>query len=111
LLNNAVKYTEHGEILLTVTSDDTQPDQEKCGIKISVKDTGIGIPAEKLPYIFDPFSRFHEFYKGKSIKGTGMGLTIVKVLVRLMGGDIQATSEPGKGSEFRVTLNFDKVKS
>ncbi len=111
LLNNSVKYTEHGEILLTVTSDNTQPDQGKCGIRISVKDTGIGIPAEKLPYIFDPFSRFHEFYKGKSIKGMGMGLTIVKVLVRLMGGDIRATSEPGKGSEFRVTLNFDKVKS
>jgi PAS domain S-box-containing protein len=111
LLSNAVKYTEHGEIELTVKLDDEQPDENKYRIRISIKDTGIGIPQEKLPYIFDPFSRFHEFYKGKSIKGTGMGLHIVEDLVRLMGGDIHVTSDVGKGSEFIVTFNFDKVKS
>jgi PAS domain S-box-containing protein len=111
LLSNAVKYTEHGEIKLTVKPDDEQPDEKKYRVKISVKDTGIGIPEEKLPFIFDPFSRFHEFYKGKSIKGTGMGLHIVEDLVRLMGGEIHITSNVDKGSEFIITLNFDKVKS
>jgi PAS domain S-box-containing protein len=110
LLSNAVKYTEHGEIKLTVKPDNEQPDPKKYRIRISVKDTGIGIPEEKLPYIFDPFSRFHEFYKGKSIKGTGMGLHIVEDLVRLMGGEIHITSNVDKGSEFIVTLNFDNVK-
>lgn len=111
LLNNAVNYTEYGEIKMTAKRVDIRPDEKKIRIRISVKDTGIGIPSEKLPHIFDPFSRFHEFYKGKSFKGTGMGLYIVKELVRLMGGEIHATSEVGKGSEFIVFFNFDKIES
>jgi two-component system, sensor histidine kinase and response regulator len=111
ILNNAVKYTEHGEIKVTVEPDAQQPDEDKYRVRISVKDTGVGIPAEKLPYIFDPFSRFHEFYKGKTVKGVGLGLRIVLGLVRLMGGDIRVASEVGKGSEFIVTLNFDKAVS
>jgi PAS domain S-box-containing protein len=109
IMNNAVKYTEHGEIKVTVEPDAQQPGEDKYRVRISVKDTGVGIPAEKLPYIFDPFIRFHEFYKGKTIKGVGLGLHIVLGLVRLMGGDIRVVSEVGKGSEFIVTLNFDKA--
>lgn len=111
LLSNAVKYTESGKITVIVKPDHEKTDEKKYRVWISVNDTGIGIPEEKLPFIFDPFSRFHEFYKGNAIKGTGMGLHIVEELVRLMGGDISVTSDVGKGSEFIVTLNFDKVES
>ena len=110
LLSNAEKYTEQGEIKITVKPDDIQPDEKKYRVRVSVKDTGIGIPAEKLPYIFDPFSRFHEFYKGKTFEGTGLGLHIVQGLVRFMGGDIRVASEVGKGSEFIVTFNFGKAE-
>jgi signal transduction histidine kinase len=111
LLSNAVKYTEVGKITVSVKTDDKKPDEGKYRVWISMKDTGIGIPAEKLPYIFHPFSRFHEFYKGKAIGGTGLGLHTVKELVRLMDGDISVTSNVGNGSEFIMILNFDKVKS
>lgn len=109
LLSNAVKYTERGEIQVTVECDEAPPDKDTYRARVSVKDTGIGIPAEKLPYVFDPFTRFHEFYKGKAFDGVGLGLHIVQELVRLMGGSVSVSSEVNKGSEFRFTLNFTKI--
>jgi two-component system, chemotaxis family, CheB/CheR fusion protein len=109
LLSNAVKYTEQGTIKVTVHCDTEPSDNDKKRVRISVKDTGFGINAEALPNIFDSFSRFHEFYKGETYTGAGLGLHIVKNLVSLMGGEIRVSSEVGKGSEFIVTLNFDTV--
>lgn len=109
LLSNAVKYTERGEIVVTVGPDDEQVNEDNYRMRISVRDTGFGIAAESLPYVFDPFSRFHEFYKGKTYDGVGLGLHIVHKLVSSMGGNARVLSEVGKGSEFIVTLNFKKA--
>ncbi|MBF0503646.1 MAG: PAS domain S-box protein [Candidatus Omnitrophica bacterium] len=109
LLGNAVKYTQQGSIELLVGFVLQQPRQDKCLVKISIKDTGIGIPADKLPFVFDSFTRFHDFYRGQVYDGVGLGLYIVKRLVTLMGGDISVSSEVGRGTEFIVTLNLDKV--
>ncbi len=109
LLSNAVKYTEQGTITVTVGLDAEQPDKDKYQTRLSVKDTGFGIPADKLPHVFDAFTRFHEFYKGKTYEGVGLGLCIVHNLAHLMGGRVSVASEVGKGSEFIAILSFDKV--
>jgi PAS domain S-box-containing protein len=109
LLNNAVKYTLQGQILVTVRTDQQPSDQGRYRVEISVKDTGFGIPGDKLPYIFDSFTRFHEFYKGKTYDGLGLGLHIVKKMTALMGAEIRVSSQIDRGSEFIVTFNFDKV--
>lgn len=96
LLMNALKFTAAGgKITLSVTANETLKK-----LDILVKDTGVGISAEALPHIFDRF--FSE--GGEAAPGTGLGLTLTKELVKLLGGSINVQSEPGKGSEFRVEL-------
>jgi len=97
LLDNAAKYTpEGGAIRLTVTLSDGV-------IQCSVKDTGIGIPNERLRDIFELFAQLKE--PGAQTDGLGLGLALVAQIVSLHGGSIQASSEgPGKGSEFIVRL-------
>jgi signal transduction histidine kinase len=95
LLSNALKYTEHGEVRLsvsTVASDSWA---------IVVEDTGIGIAADDQPYIFDEFQRF---LGGRNIAGSGLGLAVTKGLVQLLKGTISVTSDLGKGSRFEVVL-------
>jgi len=98
LLNNAAKYMERGgRIWLTVTPEDRE-------VVVSVRDTGIGIPAEALPGIFDMFSQVdHSLEKAQG--GLGIGLTLVKQLLEMHGGRIEARSEgAGKGAEFIAHL-------
>jgi len=109
LLSNATKYTLQGQIHVTIRPGEGQPDEGKCRVEISVKDTGFGISNEQMPNIFNSFTRFHEFYKGQTIEGVGLGLHIIKKLVDLMGGQIRVLSEVDRGSEFIVTLDFDKI--
>jgi two-component system phosphate regulon sensor histidine kinase PhoR len=96
LLDNALRYTEKGGATVRVRR------QEGC-LTITVGDSGIGIPAELLPRIFE---RFFVVDKARSRQsgGTGLGLAIVKHIVRLHGGHVEVTSAPGQGSEFIVTL-------
>lgn len=98
LLSNAVKYTpDHGRIWLTVTRD-----QQEAVIR--VQDTGVGIPAEMLSKIFDMFTQVDRNL-GRSQGGLGIGLTLVRNLVAMHGGTIEAHSDgPGQGSEFVVRL-------
>jgi PAS domain S-box-containing protein len=98
LLNNAAKYSDRGgHIWLTV-------ERQGSDVVVSVKDTGIGIDANNLPRIFDPFTQVDRSL-AKSQGGLGIGLTLVKQLVEMHGGRIEAKSDgPGKGSEFVVRL-------
>ncbi|MFC5412263.1 response regulator [Larkinella bovis] len=103
LVGNAVKFTEKGEICVFVTLAQTEP-SGKLQLRFEVKDTGIGIPADKLPRLFKAFSQVDSSTTRK-YGGTGLGLAICRRLVRLMGGEISATSEPGRGSTFSFTIS------
>jgi two-component system phosphate regulon sensor histidine kinase PhoR len=96
LLDNAIKYTEKGTVSLRVKVEDGQ-------VVISIRDTGIGIPAEHIPRIFE---RFYVVDRSRSRQsgGTGLGLAIVKHIVELHQGKISVESTPGKGAEFSVVL-------
>lgn len=102
LLSNAVKFTEKGSISVSVESI---PIEEKSvRLRISVKDTGIGIPEERMGILFHPFSQVHSHLTEKTV-GTGLGLTITKKLIEEMGGSISVQSVYGRGSDF--TFQFE----
>ena len=101
LLNNAVKYTQSGRVELRMESRDV--DENTVELIISIKDTGMGIKKEALPYLFDAFKRVDQ-EKNRYIEGTGLGLSIVKQLVELMDGTITVNSIYGEGSEFTVNI-------
>ena len=98
LLGNATKFTEAGSITLALrrSNGDT-------AIELSITDTGIGIPRDDLPHIFDEFRQV-ERQGGEQSEGTGLGLAIAKKTVELLGGEITATSEVGIGTTFTVSL-------
>jgi PAS domain S-box-containing protein len=98
LLNNAAKYTPHrGQIWLTVRRENDE-------VVVSVRDTGIGIAADKLPRVFEMFTQIHGTHRN-SHSGLGIGLTLVQSLVQMHGGSVSASSGgPGMGSEFVVRL-------
>ncbi|MBT8763500.1 response regulator [Desulfohalobiaceae bacterium Ax17] len=107
LVNNAIKFTEKGEITLTVTLKAIQKEKqgEKAIILFTIKDTGIGIPKDKMETIFDSFSQADNSITRK-YGGTGLGITICKQLVELMGGSISLDSELGKGTTVKFTIPF-----
>jgi signal transduction histidine kinase/CheY-like chemotaxis protein len=99
LLSNALKFTGGGEVKLSAA-------RENGSLKIVVSDTGVGIPADALQYIFDEFRQVD----GSSTRkhgGTGLGLSITKKLANLLGGTIDVTSVEGEGSTFTLTLPFE----
>ncbi len=101
LTGNAIKFTNKGEIVIGaqfVKGAGGQP-----FLKCSVKDTGIGIPADRLESVFNRFQQV-DSSASRSHEGTGLGLAICRELVELHGGDISVESAPGKGSQFNVTL-------
>jgi PAS domain S-box-containing protein len=106
LLSNAVKFTNEGRI--TVSVDLLDEDDEKVTIEFTVKDTGIGIPGDKLDKIFNNFEQVSNFNSGV-YGGTGLGLAISKQLVEFQGGSISVKSNLGKGSAFSFILNFEKT--
>jgi signal transduction histidine kinase/ligand-binding sensor domain-containing protein/DNA-binding response OmpR family regulator len=106
LVSNALKFTSKGEIFVKVDLLDQLPD-DAVEIGISVKDTGIGIPKEKLNKLFKAFSQVDSSTTRK-YGGTGLGLAICERLVKLMGGEISAKSNYGEGSEFYFTLRTVK---
>jgi DNA-binding NtrC family response regulator/signal transduction histidine kinase len=96
LLSNAFKYTVQGEIRVGLR-------RSGAAVEFSVSDTGIGIPAEELPRIFERFHRF-EGAGGRTQEGTGIGLALVQELVRLHGGSVRVESVHSRGSSFTVTV-------
>ena len=97
ILTNAVKYTNAGSVTLTVTF--TQTDDTHIKLRVSVKDTGIGIKPEDIERLFQPFERV-DLTRNRSVEGTGLGMSIVKNLLAMMDSRIEAESEYGKGSVF-----------
>jgi PAS domain S-box-containing protein len=104
LLGNAVKFTDRGEVLLTVRKD--RGGFGKTVIRFVVSDTGVGIPEEKHAAIFDAFSQ-GDGSTTRRYGGTGLGLAISSTLVRLMGGEIAMQSAPGRGSAFQFAVPLE----
>src|SRR5262249_13400917 len=96
-VNNAVKFTERGEIRLNI--DLLERTGEKVQLKFSVRDTGIGMTREQCAKLFQPFTQA-DMSTTRKHGGTGLGLTVSRRLVELMGGRIWLESEPGVGSTF-----------
>ena len=107
LLQNAVKYTDHGSITLRTGS------LPHSNIMIEVEDTGMGISEANLTSIFEPFMQVHKTSTENSRGGIGLGLSIVKKHLEQIGGTISVKSELGQGSTFRIILprNYEKQKS
>ena len=106
ILSNAIKFTDSGSILVMY---EEQIVKEKVQIKITIKDTGIGIPKEKIDQIFDRFIQLDTGTRKKH-SGGGLGLAIAQHLAQLLNGNIEVTSEEGKGSEFVINLKFDYLQ-
>lgn len=103
LLDNAIKFTSEGRVELRIRR--LTGDGASIRLGFEVEDTGIGIPAEQLGHIFDPFTQA-DGSTTRQYGGTGLGLSIARQLVDLMGGELSCASEPGRGSRFGFVLSF-----
>lgn len=101
LLGNALKFTEEGQVVVTVTC--VQRTDDRCELQFAIDDSGPGIPAEFMESLFEPYAQA-EASTSRRFGGTGLGLPIAKRLVALMGGRIGVESVVGKGSTFTFTL-------
>jgi signal transduction histidine kinase/DNA-binding NarL/FixJ family response regulator len=106
LLANAVKFTEAGEVVLQLAS--RRLDDRRHEVHVSVRDTGIGIPAERMDRLFRPFSQV-DASTTRRYGGTGLGLAISRKLAEMMGGDIYAESAERQGSTFHVRIVAESV--
>ncbi|CAM4375912.1 PAS domain-containing protein [Saccharibacillus endophyticus] len=108
LIGNAVKFTPRGKIEVfaecLVRPRTGQEEMARCVLKIEIRDSGIGIPADKMELLFQPFSQIHSSILDRSYEGTGLGLAICKRWIERMGGTIWAESQEGIGSIFSFTL-------
>jgi len=105
LLDNSVKFTEKGEITLSVALVEADRSAQRAMLRFSVTDTGIGLSSEHSGQLFQPFTQ-NDSSSTRRYGGTGLGLSICKRLVEMMGGAITATGEPGKGCTFSFTAEF-----
>ncbi|WP_316636258.1 ATP-binding protein [uncultured Flavobacterium sp.] len=103
LINNALKFTQNGNV--NVIAKLYAQEEETATVYFEIVDTGIGIPEDKLQTVFESFSQ-GSIEVNRKYGGTGLGLTIVKKLIELLGGEIKLKSEVGKGSTFTFKLNF-----
>ncbi len=108
LLSNAVKFTDAGEISVAVGAQAIAPGRHE--VHVAVRDTGIGIPGDRLDRLFKSFSQV-DASTSRRYGGTGLGLAICKRLSERMGGRIWVESEPGKGSTFHFTIVADSVEA
>lgn len=108
LVGNAIKFTNTGFVHVSIAVLEKTGNNHR--VQFTVQDTGIGIHRDKLKAIFEPFTQASADTTRK-FGGTGLGLAITKKLLELMGGDIHAKSEPGKGSTFYFTLDFEEAEA
>src|SRR5262249_27526461 len=104
LIGNAIKFTHQGQVAVSVET--ASKGRSEYYLHVGVRDTGIGIPRDKLGSIFDPFVQV-DGSTTREYGGTGLGLAISTRLVSLMGGKLWVDSEVGKGSTFQFTARFD----
>ncbi len=104
LIGNAVRFTDQGTVKMRIY----QVNGDHWAIKVS--DTGCGIPAEARSYIFEPFRKVDETTTRKQQSGSGLGLSIVKQLTTMMGGEVTLVSEVEQGSTFTVLLPLTPVQ-
>jgi PAS domain S-box-containing protein len=104
LLGNALKFTEHGDVLVNVEL--VSSDASECVVEVRVKDSGIGISPDRITAIFEPFAQA-DASTTRKFGGTGLGLAITQQLVELMGGKITVTSEALQGSEFCFSIRLE----
>jgi len=109
LLGNAVKFTHHGDVLIAVTATE-QPTTADVVLTFSVRDTGIGIPAERMDRLFKSFSQVDPSTT-RVYGGSGLGLAISRAIVQSMGGDIAVTSTVGVGSTFSFEIRLDRCSN
>jgi signal transduction histidine kinase/CheY-like chemotaxis protein len=111
LVSNAIKFTDRGEVVVSVHVDSNEAVRtgvpSALALRFAVRDTGVGIPAVKQRQVFEPFSQA-DGSTTRKYGGTGLGLTISKRLVEMMGGRIWLESEPGRGSTFSFTVLVDQ---
>lgn len=100
LLSNATKYTDKGKVEARLDAIDNDADGRRVCLELVVKDSGIGIPAQELPYVFEAFRQVKDA-KRDHIEGSGLGLAIVKELAEVMGGGVDIQSIEGQGTEVR----------
>ena len=118
LINNAIKFTEEGHVTVsarikpgrwqqaTGKKQQAEAEEQRMFVEFRVADTGIGIPQESLPNIFEMFRQVDGSVT-RAYGGVGLGLYIVKRFTEILGGKVEVESEPGKGSTFHVTLPFE----
>ncbi|MEL7638159.1 MAG: response regulator [Solidesulfovibrio sp.] len=104
LVGNAVKFTDSGSVILAVSAGDAAP-TGKTRLRFAVRDTGIGIPRDKIKAIFDSFTQA-DVSPARRYQGAGLGLAIVRHLVEMQGGQYGVESEEGQGSVFSFSLDF-----
>lgn len=109
LIGNAIKFTNEGEVYIYVqlSKDDLSTSDDLFPVHFNVRDTGIGIPAEKLPLLFNAFQQIDDS-STRQFGGTGLGLAICNKLCKIMNGRIWAESRGGKGSQFQFLLPLEK---
>ena len=110
LVSNAVKYTERGSVRVSVGCRDERMDR-RVRLQFGVSDTGAGIPQEKRDAIFESFVRLRSSVTDRAVDGTGLGLTISRRLVDLLGGTLSVESSPGTGSVFRFTVEAEVLEA
>jgi PAS domain S-box-containing protein len=110
LAGNAIKFTDKGGVILRATLDSFSYTDDKANILIEVEDTGIGIAPDAVAMIFEEFAQADQTH-ARRFEGTGLGLAITRHLVTAMGGEVDVTSEVGKGSIFCVRLPLEAVET
>jgi signal transduction histidine kinase len=109
ILTNAVKYTEKGSVTFAIDYERVEDEPDYVYINVSVRDTGIGIKEEDMQRLFSEFERIEE-KRNRNIEGTGLGMSITKRLLEMMGSSLKVDSVYGTGSKFYFSLKQRVVK-